>query len=131
MHGQFREVGEQPFPLGVGIRCSAFDWLCPPEFGRFKIRFLCPIEEEPRRFFIEPFLKDLQRPLPSAFVDQACRCGSKILKQLEADLGMPSSDEALWPAVFRQRNAGHVRVTRRFQNITDFSEIRVPRPRRA
>jgi hypothetical protein len=63
---------------------------------------------------------DLGRPEPSSFVDRACACGAKILTRMETDFGISHADQDLWPAVFRQRNAGHVRATRRFCDITDF-----------
>ena len=120
MHGHFEAVGEQGFSLDKSVRCSAYVWHCAPEFGSFTVRFICPVEEEPRRLFIEDSLEDLKRSSPSAFVEQACQCGSKILGKIEAALDLPASDEKLWPALFRHRRTGHAWVSRRFDDVSDF-----------
>ena len=120
MRGHFESIGEQGFSLDKSVRCSAYVWHCPPEFGSFTVRFICPVDEEPRRFFIEDFLEDVKRPAPSAFVEHACQCGSTILRKIEADLGLPPSDDKLCPAIFRHRRAGHTWVSRRFDNVSDF-----------
>ena len=130
MRGHFEAVGEQGFSLDNNVRCFAYVWHCPPEFGSFTVQFICPVEEEPRRFFIEDSLEDLKKSSSSAFVEQACQCGSKILGKIEADLGLPPSDERLWPALFRHRRAGHTRVSRRFDDVSDFVKYD-PVPRRA
>lgn len=120
MNGQFSHLGRQPFPLDKTIECDYFEWACPREFGRFKIRFLCPVNEQPRRFFLESFLRDLTADRPSSFVDRACACGSKICAKIERDAGISDRYDKLWKAVFRHRNAGHVRVTRSFRHPADF-----------
>ena len=124
MHGHFEAVGEQGFSLDKSVRCSAYVWHCAPEFGSFTVRFICPVEEEPRRLFIEDSLEDLKRSSPSAFVEQACQCGSKILGKIEAALDLPASDEKLWSAHFSASpNRSCVGFTA-FRQRLGFCEIR-------
>ena len=127
MAERFVHVGQAGFPGDKNVRCDVFEWRVPNErkFGRFKIRFLCPCNEPPpRRFFVEPILNQWLVPGDSSrFLEQACKCGHKILRKLDHLPLVVSKAYDMYAAVFRNRDIGHFGTSRRFSSVMDFVDF--------
>ncbi len=128
-----RELDDERFLGDPNVRCRVYEWSVPHanRFGQLKVRFLCPIDEGPRRFFVQPVMENWmnakkQRGLKNQnrFLERACRCGDKILAALDPS---PPGQRELFPillALFRNRNEGHGKVGRQFTSILDFGDFK-------
>lgn len=126
MPNQFVRVGTVSFLGNEHIPSGIFEWrpFNAKRHGKFKIRFVSPDEEPaPRKYYIEPLLDAQLDGKTTAFLDAACHHGYKILSVLEQHTPEDRDFYRLARAIFRNRDAGHSRITREFKSVLDFVEF--------
>ena len=119
-----RRLGDGRFLGDPNVPCRVYEWSVPnsKKFGSFKIKFVSPEEDGPRRFFAERVLRAWDKPKQnSVFLENACRCGNKILAALDQVASGQQESFPVLLAMFRNRNEGHESVTRSFSSLLDFS----------
>ncbi len=137
MPGQCQRIGDTVFPgAEPEIPCGIYEWrgTIPNATGEISIRFICPEGAgQLRQFFVEPVLgawaeKDKKKREESdAFLARACEVGYEIV----ADLNNHGPEQqqvfrlAAW--LFRNRNVGHMAVTREFKAAADFFDFSNPK----
>src|SRR5262249_24734905 len=121
---RFRKIGETTFPGSPdGPKCSIFEWLATTKQsrGELSIRFLSPDGEDgPRVYYAEPLLRLWVEQEPTRFLEKACAFGYKVLAEIESHSEVDREAYKFWQAFFRNRHAGHIRVTNRFLRPADF-----------
>ena len=136
MSGQFQHIGDTVFPgTEPEIPCGLYEWrgTISEEIGEFSIRFICP-EGEPgiRQYFVEPVLrawaeKDKKKSEESdAFLARACEVGYEIVAVLNNHGPEQRQAYRLAAWLFRNRNVGHMAVTREFKSAADFVDFSNP-----
>ena len=137
MSGQFQRIGNTVFPgAEPEIPCGLYEWrwTISEEIGEFSIRFICPEGAgQLRQYFVEPVLgawakkNEKKREESDAFLARACEVGYEIVAALN-DHG-PEQRHAyrLAALLFRNRNVGHMAVTREFKAAADFFDFSNPK----
>ena len=132
----FQRVGDTVFPDAEPvIPCGLYEWrgTIPNATGEFSIRFICPEGETGiRQFFVEPILgawveKDkIRREESDAFLARACEVGYEIVAALNDHSREQRQAYRLAAWLFRNRNVGHMAVTREFKDAADFVDLSNP-----
>lgn len=91
--------------------------------GSFRLRLFSPEGLTPRRFFIEPVVRNWFGGRPGPFLAQACRVGWRFLCELHPSTAPGQRQFRFWDALFRNRLAGHVAVRRQFKAPLDFASL--------
>lgn len=135
MPGQFQRIGDTVFPDAEPVLpCGLYEWrgTIVDETSEFSIRFICPEGGAGiRQFFVELVLdawakKDKEKRQDSdAFLARACEVGYEIVALNNHG---PEQRQAYRLAawLFRNRNAGHMAVTREFKAAADFFDFSNP-----
>ena len=136
MSGQFQRIGDTVFPgAEPDIPCGLYEWrgTIPNATGEISIRLICPEGGAGiRQYFVEPVLrawvnKDKRRREESdAFLARACEVGYEIVAALNDHGAEQRQAYRLAAWLFRNRNVGHMAVTREFKSAADFFDLSNP-----
>jgi hypothetical protein len=136
MLGQFRRIGNTVFPgAEPEIPCGLYEWrgTISDEIAEFAIRFISPEGAvDLRQYWVEPILdawvkKDKKRKKKStAFLEKACEVGHEIVAALNNHSPEQREVYRLAAWLFRNRNVGHMGVTREFKSAADFFDFSNP-----
>jgi hypothetical protein len=128
-----QRVGETTFPGRVGrpLRASLYEWTTRRTRGGVpcRIRFISPDEEDfPRKFFVQALREDWISGNPGQYLDKACSVGYDILASANRTARKHARWYRLAQALFRNRNAGHLRIAREFGAGVDFLDFTSSQP---
>ena len=133
MPGQFQRIDDTVFPdAEPQIPCGLYEWrgTISDETGEPSIRFICPEGKTGiRQFFVEPILGDWankdkkRREESDAFLARACEVGYEIVAALNNHGPEQRQAYRLAAWLFRNRNVGHMAVTREFKSAADFFDF--------
>ena len=125
MFGQFTRIGKTVFPGGGQIPCGVYEW----RYGTFSVRFVSPDSTPPlRRYFVQPLLEQWMAETETRFLEEACDYGYRIVAALNHHGPEQRQLYRLLAWLFRNRNAGHMAVTREFMYAQDFVDFSVSPP---
>jgi hypothetical protein len=134
MSKRIQDLGTGAFMGDPELKCHIYEWSNPEMFGQFKLKFCCPIDEYPRRFYVDLVLQNWMNPAKqNGFLESACKHGYKFLAAFdkpELERKPKLDQRANLPAflaLFRNRNEGHTKVGRTFSHQQDWIEYDLER----
>ena len=122
----FRLVKQDKFLGKPAVPCAIYEWQPPnpPKFGRFKTRFQVPLDDGPRIFYLDPLIRSLVKPeLGTQFLLRACKYGYKWLAELEKHSEADAQTYGMYHALFRNRHAGHIGISREFASPREYVDF--------